>query len=148
MNEKTPNRVDLSVYELHPQISCAYCNKGGNTVRWYPQVEHGSYFCDKCVACMTWREGPAIDVIVLIREEATKKVTMYRASGEYVIDNIPFGHLYIWEEGNYSDDANRALFFGAVDNAFAYKGHGTAEAYKIRMIWNDHVIYEEYTEYE
>jgi hypothetical protein len=52
-----------------------------------------------------------VEAVAHIRNNSTGEVRLYKTD-ELLEDGSPHPNTFIWEEGNYSCDCNRALFFG------------------------------------
>lgn len=86
-------------------------------------------------------ENSLVDVLVYITKNDTQEVRIYKDS-LYVED----GHVetYIWEEGNYSCDCNRRLFFSRVNGEEEDWDSGCSEfEYSVEIMYKGKVIYTE-----
>jgi len=52
-----------------------------------------------------------VAIVAHIRKNETGEVRLYESSAR-ISDEDGLPHAYIWMEGNYSRDCNRAIFFG------------------------------------
>lgn len=56
------------------------------------------------------KDGAWVKIIAHLKNNETGEVRKYETS-TCLDDGEPYPHAYIWEEGNYSCDCNRELFF-------------------------------------
>lgn len=87
-----------------------------------------------------------MNITALIRENATGEIREYKDTLDVTEDGVP--NDYIWEDGNYACDCNRATFFGSeyVDDGRKHFpcGH-TAFSVNLRRDDTGEIFYREYT---
>lgn len=88
-----------------------------------------------------------VDVLVRIRKNDTGEIRVRKDELYLDKDGVPI--TFIWEDGNYSCDCNRRLFFARVNNEEEDWDSGCSETeYSVNIMLGDKCIYSEFVEEE
>lgn len=91
------------------------------------------------------KEEEKVDILVHIRKNDTGEIRVHKDSLYLGEDGIPV--TFIWEEGNYSCDCNRRLFFARANNEEEDWNSGcSAREYSVNIMLGNECIYSEFSE--
>lgn len=84
-----------------------------------------------------------MQVIIYIRKNDTGEVRSYK--DEMTFSDDDYWPFYMWEEGSYSCDCNRSLFFAKVkEEPGDYEDSCSDDKYSVNIEANGDIIYREF----
>lgn len=84
-----------------------------------------------------------VPILVHIRKNDTGEIRIYNCMTYF--DDADLPSIYVWEDGNYSCDCNRRLFFARINNEEEDWESGCSDTeYSINIFLDNDCIYSEF----